>query len=77
LPGYQPWVQAFLADKDAAPLIANGQPEDAHHVYEELLEPWRERARGYLQELPGSPYRDLLELVPSAFATELLQADIN
>ena len=77
LPGYQPWVQAFLQEKDAGPLITNGSPEDAQQVCEELLEPWRERARGYLQELPESPYRELLGAVPAAFAGELLQADVS
>ena len=77
LPGYQPWVQAFLQEKDAGPLITNGSPEDAQQVCEELLEPWRKRARGYLQELPESPYRELLGAVPAAFAGELLQADIS
>jgi geranylgeranyl pyrophosphate synthase len=77
LPGYQPWVQAFLQEKDAGPLITNGSPEDAQQVCEELLEPWRERARGYLQELPESPYRELLGAVPAAFAGELLQADLS
>ena len=77
LPGYQPWVQAFLLEKDAGPLIANGRPEDAQQVCEELLAPWQERTQGYLQELPESPYRDLLEAVPGVFAGELLEADLS
>ena len=77
LPDYQPWVQAFLVEKDAGPLITNGRPEDAQQVCEELLAPWQERTQGYLQELPESPYRDLLEAVPGVFAGELLEADLS
>ncbi len=77
LPGYQPWVQAFLVERDPGPLIANGKVRDAQQVCEELLKPWQERAQGYLQELPDTPYRELLETVPGAFADELLRADIT
>jgi geranylgeranyl pyrophosphate synthase len=77
LPGYQPWVQAFLEERDSGPLIANGKVGDAQQVCEELLKPWQERAQGYLQELPDTPYRELLETVPGAFADELLRADIT
>ena len=77
LPGYRPWVQAFIEERDPGPLIANGKVRDAQQVCEELLKPWQERAQGYLQELPDTPYRELLETVPGAFADELLRADIT
>jgi hypothetical protein len=49
----------------------------AQEVFESLIEPWQEMARKFLEDVPDSPEKKLLEQVPIAFTNELLGSDKN
>jgi hypothetical protein len=48
---------------------------DAQNVFEELISPWQEMSRKYLEEVPDSSHKLLLEQVPMSFANELIASD--
>jgi len=70
-------VDHFLKGRGAKPLLNCTDEKMARDTFEELVNPWLERAQKDLQELPASPYRDLLAEAPEVFAQQLLEADVE
>ena len=72
---YKPSIDVFVESKDASKIIENITINDAQKVFEELISPWQEISRKYLDEVPDSSTKLLLEQVPLAFANELITSD--
>ena len=72
---YKPSIDEFVESKDASKIIENITIDDAQKVFEELISPWQEISRKYLDEVPDSSTKLLLEQVPLAFANELITSD--
>ena len=49
--------------------------EDAQNIFEELISPWQEMSRKFLNDVPNSSTKSLLEQVPISFSNELLASD--
>ena len=49
--------------------------DDAQSIFEELISPWQEMSRKYLEDVPDSQNKLLLEQVPISFSNELIASD--
>ena len=70
-------VDDFVYNANSEALIENVEIGHAQEVFESLIEPWQEMARKFLEDVPDSPEKKLLEQVPIAFTNELLGSDKN
>ena len=64
-------VKTGKADK----IIEHVKITDAQNIFDELISPWQEMSRKYLEEVPDSSHKLLLEQVPMSFANELIASD--
>ena len=76
-PQYKEMVDDFVYNANSEALIENVEIGHAQEVFESLIEPWQEMARKFLEDVPDSPEKKLLEQVPIAFTNELLGSDKN
>ena len=76
-PQYKEMVDEFVYNANSEALIENVEIGHAQEVFESLIEPWQEMARKFLEDVPDSPEKKLLEQVPIAFTNELLGSDKN
>ena len=76
-PQYQEAIDDFIHNGNVEKIVANVEIRHAQEVFEDLIGPWQEMARKYLEEVPDSPSKKLLEQVPVAFANELISTDKN
>ena len=74
---YKEMVDNFVYNGNSEALIENVEIVHAQEVFESLIEPWQEMARKFLEDVPDSPEKKLLEQVPIAFTNELLGSDKN
>ena len=72
---YKSSIDVFVESKNASKIIENITIDDAQKIFEELISPWQEMSRKYLDEVPDSATKLLLEQVPLAFANELITSD--
>ena len=66
-------VKEFKEGKGTEKLLKCATPEMAQTTFEELIEPWIEKARANLSEMPENSYLEILTLVPTAFSKFLLE----
>jgi len=74
---YKASIEEFIDAGNATKIVKTVKIEDAEKVFEELITPWQEMSRKYLEEVPDSSTKLLLEQVPIAFANELITSDKN
>ena len=74
---YKPSIEKFIETGDAGEIIKNVKISDAQGIFEELIAPWQEMSRKFLEEVPDSSTKVLLEQVPISFANELIASDRN
>ena len=75
--GYKPSIDKFIETGNAGEIIKNVKTSDAQNIFEELIAPWQEMSRKFLEEVPDSSTKILLEQVPISFANELIVSDRN
>jgi geranylgeranyl pyrophosphate synthase len=75
--GYKPSIDEFIETGNAGEIIKNVKTSDAQNIFEELIAPWQEMSRKFLEEVPDSSTKILLEQVPISFANELIVSDRN
>ena len=74
-PEYKEAIDIFIRTGKADKIIEKVKIEDAQNVFEELISPWQEMSRKYLEDVPDSQNKVLLEQVPMSFANELIASD--
>ena len=74
---YKTSIEKFIATGNAGEIIKNVKISDAQGIFEELIAPWQEMSRKFLEEIPDSSTKILLEQVPISFANELIASDRN
>ena len=74
---YKPSIEKFIETGDASEIIKDVKISDAQGIFEELIAPWQEMSRKFLEEVPDSSTKILLEQVPISFANELIASDRN
>ncbi|SVD97696.1 uncharacterized protein METZ01_LOCUS450550, partial [marine metagenome] len=72
---YKPSIEKFIGTGNADEIIKNVKISDAQSIFEELIAPWQEMSRKFLEEVPDSSTKILLEQVPISFANELIASD--
>ncbi len=72
---YKEAIDEFVETGDANNIIIKVKMEDAQNIFEELISPWQEMSRKYLEDVPDSSTKILLEQVPMSFANELIASD--
>jgi len=76
-PRYQDLVEDFIYNGNTKELIETVEIKHAQEVFEELIVPWQDMSRKFLQDVPESNAKKLLEQVPISFANELIATDKN
>jgi geranylgeranyl pyrophosphate synthase len=74
---YKTSIEKFIETGNAGEIIKNVKISDAQDIFEELIAPWQEMSRKFLEEVPDSSTKILLEQVPISFANELIASDRN
>ena len=74
-PEYKEAINIFTKTGKADKIIKHVKIADAQNIFEELISPWQEMSRKYLEEVPDSSNKLLLEQVPMSFANELIASD--
>jgi len=74
-PEYKEAINIFTKTGKADKIIKHVKIADAQNIFEELISPWQEMSRKYLEEIPDSSNKLLLEQVPMSFANELIASD--
>ena len=74
---YKTSIEKFIGTGNAGEIIKNVKISDAQDIFEELIAPWQEMSRKFLEEVPESSTKILLEQVPISFANELIASDRN
>ena len=74
-PEYKEAIDVFVRTGKADKIIERVKIDDAQNIFEELISPWQEMSRKYLEEVPNSTNKLLLEQVPMSFANELIASD--
>ena len=74
-PEYKEAIDVFVRTGKADKIIERVNIDDAQNIFEELISPWQEMSRKYLDEVPDSTNKLLLEQVPMSFANELIASD--
>jgi geranylgeranyl pyrophosphate synthase len=74
---YKTSIEKFIETGNASEIIKNVKISDAQDIFEELIAPWQEMSRKFLEEVPDSSTKILLEQVPISFANELIASDRN
>ncbi len=74
-PEYKEAIDIFVKTGKANKIMEHVKITDAQNIFEELISPWQEMSRKYLEEVPDSSHKLLLEQVPMSFANELIASD--
>jgi geranylgeranyl pyrophosphate synthase len=74
-PEYKEAIDIFVKTGKADKIIEHVKITDAQNIFEELISPWQEMSRKYLEEVPDSSHKLLLEQVPMSFSNELIASD--
>ena len=76
-PNYQEAVNEFIYNGNTEKLISNVEIKHAQEVFDDLIQPWQEMSKKFLEDVPESNSKRLLEQVPLSFANELITKDKN
>lgn len=76
-PNYQEAVNEFIYNGNTEKLIRNVDIKHAQEVFDDLIQPWQDMSKKFLDEVPESKAKRLLEQVPLSFANELITKDKN
>ena len=76
-PNYQEAVNEFIYNGNTEKLISNVDIKHAQEVFDDLIQPWQEMSKKFLEDVPESNSKRLLEQVPLSFANELITKDKN
>ena len=76
-PQYQEIVDDFIFNGNTEKIIEKVEIKHAQEVFEELIQPWQDMSRKFLEDVPESNAKRLLEQVPISFANELIATDKN
>ena len=76
-PNYQEAVNEFIYNGNTEKLISNVDIKHAQEVFDDLIQPWQDMSKKFLDEVPESKAKRLLEQVPLSFANELITKDKN
>ena len=76
-PNYQEAVNEFIYNGNTEKLISNVDIKHAQEVVDDLIQPWQDMSNKFLEEVPESKAKRLLEQVPLSFANELITKDKN
>ena len=74
-PEYKEAINIFTKTGNADEIIQKVKIEDAQNIFEDLISPWQEMSRKYLEDVPDSQNKLLLEQVPMSFSNELIASD--
>jgi geranylgeranyl pyrophosphate synthase len=74
-PEYKEAIDIFIKTGKADKIIEQVKISDAQNIFDELISPWQEMSRKYLEEVPDSSHKLLLEQVPMSFSNELIARD--
>ena len=74
-PKYKEAIDIFIKTGKADKIIEQVKISDAQNIFDELISPWQEMSRKYLEEVPDSSHKLLLEQVPMSFSNELIARD--
>ena len=74
-PEYKEAIDIFVKTGKADKIIEQVKISDAQNIFDELISPWQEMSRKYLEEVPDSSHKLLLEQVPISFSNELIASD--
>jgi len=72
---YKKAVKEYIKSGESDKLIKTVRIEDAQNIFEELISPWQEMSRKFLNDVPDSSTKSLLEQVPISFSNELIASD--
>ena len=76
-PNYQEAVNEFIYNGNTEKLISNVDIKHAQEVFDDLIQPWQDMSKKFLEDVPESNSKRLLEQVPLSFANELITKDKN
>ena len=76
-PNYQEAVNEFIYNGNTEKLISNVDIKHAQEVFDDLIQPWQDMSKKFLEDVPESNSKHLLEQVPLSFANELITKDKN
>lgn len=76
-PNYQEAVNEFIYNGNTEKLISNVDIKHAQEIFDDLIQPWQDMSKKFLDEVPESKAKRLLEQVPLSFANELITKDKN
>ena len=76
-PNYQEAVNEFIYNGNTEKLISNVEIKHAQEVFDDLIQPWQDMSKKFLEDVPESNSKRLLEQVPLSFANELITKDKN
>jgi len=74
-PEYKEAINIFTKTGNADEIIEKVKIEDAQNIFEKLISPWQEMSIKYLEDVPESQNKLLLEQVPMSFSNELIASD--
>ena len=74
-PQYQEMVNEFIFNGNSKKLIESVEIKHAQEVFESLIQPWQDMSMKFLEKVPDSASKKLLEQVPLSFASELIATD--
>ena len=74
-PQYQEMVNEFIFNGNSEKLIESVEIRHAQEVFESLIQPWQDMSMKFLEKVPDSASKKLLEQVPLSFASELIATD--
>ena len=76
-PNYQEAVNEFIYNGNTEKLISNVDIKHAQEIFDDLIQPWQDMSKKFLEDVPESNCKRLLEQVPLSFANELITKDKN
>ncbi len=76
-PQYQKIIDDFIYNGNTEELIETIEIKHAQEVFDDLIQPWQEMSKKFLEEVPESTFKRLLEQIPLSFANELIGTDKN
>jgi len=68
-------VNEFIFNGNSKKLIESIEIRHAQEVFESLIQPWQDMSMKFLEKVPDSTSKKLLEQVPLSFASELIATD--
>ena len=68
-------VNEFIFNGNSKKLIESVEIRHAQEVFESLIQPWQDMSMKFLEKVPDSTSKKLLEQVPLSFASELIATD--